>query len=140
MRVLVCGGRTFNNPELLNATLDRLHSEKPFSRVIHGASEGADRLAGDWAMKHGIQIVAYPAPWRLGKKAGPMRNQLMLNEGQPHLVVAFRGGFGTMNMIALAKKAFVEIRMIGWPRDEVEASNAARSGTNGVAPSRLREE
>ena len=126
MRVLVCGGRAFNNPTLLFATLDRLHAEKKFSRVIHGASEGADRLAGDWAMRHGIQIVAYPAAWRLGKKAGPMRNQLMLDDGRPDLVVAFRGGSGTMNMVALAKRADVEIRMIGWGHEAGQAGQAAR--------------
>jgi len=36
----------------------------------------------------------------LGKKAGPLRNQRMLDEGKPDLVVAFPGGGGTKDMVS----------------------------------------
>jgi hypothetical protein len=40
------------------------------------------------------------AEWeRLGRKAGPIRNQRMLEEGKPDLVVAFPGGTGTAGMM-----------------------------------------
>jgi predicted Rossmann-fold nucleotide-binding protein len=38
-----------------------------------------------------------------------VRNRQMLTEGRPDLVVAFPGGKGTANMVALARKAGVEI-------------------------------
>jgi hypothetical protein len=50
------------------------------------------------------------AEWdRLGRKAGPIRNHRMLDEGKPDLVAAFPGGRGTSGMIALANKAGVEV-------------------------------
>ena len=50
------------------------------------------------------------AEWhRLGRKAGPIRNQRMLDEGKPDLVVAFPGGTGTAGMVALACKAGVRV-------------------------------
>jgi hypothetical protein len=127
MRVLVCGGRTFNNPTLLFATLDRLHRERNFSLLIHGASRGADRLAGDWALHYHIPIISFPARWNeLGNRAGPTRNQQMLDEGKPELVVAFRGGHGTMHMTSIADKAGLEIIRIGWGNEAGQARQAAR--------------
>jgi hypothetical protein len=54
MRVLVCGGRDFDNRAMLNAALDRLHAERVFSLVIAGGARGADTLAEDWANARGI--------------------------------------------------------------------------------------
>ena len=45
---------------------------------------------------------------KYGKKAGPLRNQQMLEEGKPDLVVAFPGGNGTADMVRRAKKANIE--------------------------------
>jgi len=50
------------------------------------------------------------ANWRThGKAAGPIRNQQMLDEGRPHLVVAFPGGTGTADMVRRAKAAGVPV-------------------------------
>ena len=45
----------------------------------------------------------------LGKKAGPLRNQRMLDDGKPDMVVAFPGGGGTKDMVRRAAKAGVAI-------------------------------
>jgi hypothetical protein len=50
------------------------------------------------------------AEWEsLGRKAGPIRNQRMLTEGKPALVVAFPGGKGTANMVAQARATNVRV-------------------------------
>jgi hypothetical protein len=49
MRVLVCGGRDFDDVGLMISALDRLHTEKSFTVVIHGNARGADRMADAWA-------------------------------------------------------------------------------------------
>ena len=46
---------------------------------------------------------------RIGKKAGPLRNQRMLDEGKPDLVVAFPGGGGTKDTVRRAVQAGVII-------------------------------
>ena len=48
----------------------------------------------------------------LGKKAGPLRNQRMLEEGKPELVVAFPGGGGTKDMVRRAVKAGVSVHEV----------------------------
>ena len=83
------------------------------THVIHGGSSGADALAGRWAHLASIPYTVYPANWeRHGKAAGPLRNQRMLDEGKPDLVIAFPGGRGTADMVRRAKEAGVEVREV----------------------------
>ena len=116
MRVLVCGGRDFDDVGLMIGVLDRLHTEKSFTVLIHGNARGADRMADAWACRRGVPREPYELPqgeWdELGKKAGPLRNQRMLDEGKPDLVVAFPGGGGTKDMVRRAVKAGVAIHEV----------------------------
>jgi YspA, cpYpsA-related SLOG family len=62
MRVLVCGGRDFDNVGLMISALDRLHTEKSFTVVIHGNARGADRMADAWARCRGVPREPYELP------------------------------------------------------------------------------
>lgn len=113
MKVLVCGGRDFENKELLYSTLTDLHREHNFSVVIHGCASGADTLAGTWATENKIQVYDFPADWKkYGKSAGAIRNRQMLEVGVPDMVVAFPGGRGTKNMIDVSNKAGIPVILI----------------------------
>jgi YspA, cpYpsA-related SLOG family len=110
VRVLACGGRNFDDRDMLNATLDRLSAERGFSLVIAGGARGADTMAEEWARTTGLPCTVYQADWEdLGRKAGPIRNQRMLQEGRPALVVAFPGGRDTAHMVSIARAAGVEV-------------------------------
>ncbi len=110
MRVLVCGGRDFTDTAFAYRVLDRLHKERGIDTIVEGDARGADRIAGYWARKNRITDLKFPADWkRDGNAAGPIRNQQMLDEGKPDLVVAFPGGRGTADMVARARKAGVPI-------------------------------
>lgn len=126
MRVLVCGGRQFANPNVqgkppaevfeetcqLNEALDALHTKPGFliTCIIHGAAPGADTAAANWADDHGVNVERYPAEWRLyGSAAGPMRNAKMLAQGMPDLVVAFPGNRGTRDMVRRANRAGIKV-------------------------------
>jgi predicted Rossmann-fold nucleotide-binding protein len=112
-RVLVCGGRNYADRAAIYASLDNLHAEHEFTVLIAGGARGADTLAAQWAQDRGIPTQVYTAEWEsLGRKAGPIRNQRMLTEGKPDLVVAFPGGKGTANMVAQARAA--GLRVFAW--------------------------
>jgi len=114
MRVLVTGGRDFDDRALLTDALDRLHAQHGFTVLIHGDASGADRLSGEWAASKGIQVEARPADWKKhGRAAGPIRNSQMLDE-QPELVIAFPGGKGTADMVRKAKQAGLEVMMVSY--------------------------
>lgn len=107
MRILVCGGRDYQDWRKIGAVLDELQDVE---WLIHGGAKGADYLAGEWAKNRGIPITVFPADWdRHGRSAGPLRNARMLAEGKPDLVVAFPGGAGTANMVARSKEAGVRV-------------------------------
>ena len=109
-RVIVCGGRSFQNYDTLEKYLDMLHALHGFDVVIHGAAIGADLLAHNWALSHHVDIRQFRADWKTYKKAaGPIRNKQMLDEGRPDLVIAFPGGKGTSNMKMQANMAGVEV-------------------------------
>ncbi len=116
MKILVCGGRDFNDEEMVASILSRYVFKGDI--LIHGGSSGADRLAGDWAKKNDIEVEVYPADWhRYGKSAGPIRNGQMLSVGKPNLVVAFPGGRGTEDMIRQAYAAGVLVTQLVFPDD-----------------------
>jgi len=111
MRVLVCGGRRFSDAQRLGAFLGGVERLYKITAIIHGGASGADFLAGKYAEWRNIDTVVFPAEWDLrGKAAGPLRNQRMIDEGKPDLVIAFPGGRGTADMIRRAKAAGIEVR------------------------------
>lgn len=112
-RVLVCGGRDYDDWRLLSETLSELHAERLITLVITGDARGADALAQRWANHAHVQVACYPPNWRfLGKKAGPIRNQAMIDHGKPDIVFAFPGGRGTEDMITRAIAARIPVRKV----------------------------
>jgi hypothetical protein len=110
MKVLVCGGRNFDDWPFIVYVLDRVHARHPITTLIEGGATGADQFARRWAITRGIEVATYPPdPDRYGHRAGPVRNTQMLREARPQLVVAFRGGSGTAHMITIAKAALVPV-------------------------------
>ncbi len=106
MKALVCGGRDYQDKDSVLYVLGGF----PITRLIHGDARGADTLAEQYAKEAGIPCDAYPANWRqFGYRAGPMRNQQMLDNGKPDIVIAFPGGRGTADMVRRAKRAGVKV-------------------------------
>jgi len=119
MKILVCGGRKYGyklessrwvkDMEVWNKGIDLIKSYKP-TTIISGKAKGGDELGEHAAKTLSIPVEEYPADWyRHGKAAGHIRNQQMLDEGKPDLVIAFSGGKGTENMLIRSKKAGVEV-------------------------------
>lgn len=115
MRVLVCGDRNWTDYRLLSDTLDGFIGD--ISCIIEGECRGADRMARDWALRAGVRVLRFPAGWeRYGKAAGVIRNQQMLEQGKPDLVVAFHNDIehsrGTRDMVYRARIAGVKVMII----------------------------
>lgn len=118
LRILICGGRNYDDRTYFYHFMDRViekirgtgESQKRDVVIIHGAARGADSLADDYGRERGLRVIRYPADWENhGRSAGPIRNKLMLTGGDPHVIVAFKGGRGTADMIRQGKKAGVPV-------------------------------
>ncbi len=105
MRILVCGCRDWTNPGMI---MKVLQAQGDGHTLIEGGAKGADTQARAAARVLGWDVETYEAEWeRLSSMAGPIRNQQMLDEGKPDLVIAFWDGSsaGTLNMIRKAVRA-----------------------------------
>lgn len=113
MRVLVCGSREWNEPEVVSAFVGGFFGELCVPGaddlvVIEGGARGADRAAAEFAKRNPatVRLEEYPAKWdEYGKRAGMVRNKQMLDEGKPDVVLAFGYGRGTDMMVDLALAA-----------------------------------
>lgn len=123
MRVLVTGGRDYDDYGAVKRELDALEDMAYMQReilvVIHGDARGADSLARHWCKDamtrapYNVQHIPCPADWKThGMAAGPIRNQAMIDDHHPSLVLAFPGGKGTADMVRRARRAGLEVREI----------------------------
>lgn len=119
MRVLVCGGRDYDNYDHVRKVLYAFCDEHKLAEneykmpdgltIVHGGARGADLLADQWAVVNWVPIEEYKADWNThGRAAGPIRNQQMLDTGVDY-VIAFPGGRGTEHMKKIARKAGVPV-------------------------------
>lgn len=119
MRILVCGGRNYNDQEAVDRALDAyvfgfgVRTGLGYV-IIHGAASGADTCAREWALRNGISQEEFHADWKkYGRRAGYIRNNDMLHLGKPDIVLAFPGGKGTAMMVGIATKAGVRVIQMG---------------------------
>tara|TARA_R110000803_G_scaffold157924_2_gene222251 strand:- start:4389 stop:4739 length:351 start_codon:yes stop_codon:yes gene_type:complete len=106
MRLIVAGGRYFDDYDLLKMELDRFLSDVDGEiEIVSGMASGADSLGIKYAKEKGYPVKEFYAQWgQFGKKAGPLRNAEMANYAT-HCVCFWDGiSKGTGNMIDLAEK------------------------------------
>jgi hypothetical protein len=124
MRVLICGGRSYTDKAVMWNVLDSLGPPE-ITEIISGMAPGADAIAAEWAIRFGFPLQKFPADWTVyGRAAGPIRNQRMIDEGKPELVIAFPGGKGTADMVRRAKAAGIPVREIPAPPSHEDGDTA----------------
>ena len=117
-RIIVCGGRHFNDYNTLETLVDSVIDEKGLNyneiEIISGHCEGADELGEQYAKNRGITCILFPAEWsKYGRAAGPIRNSQMIeyaSKSTVSIVVAFVSprSKGTLDTVTKAtKKGFI---------------------------------
>jgi hypothetical protein len=115
VKILVCGDRNWHDKEAVWWALYGFPKE---TELIHGACRGADMLADEVACELGWDTIYQCfADWEgFGKAAGPIRNQFMIDEHHPDIVLAFHSNIkeskGTRDMCYKAKKAGIPVIVI----------------------------
>ena len=115
MNILCCGDRNWTCYATIHSRLTQYRNTDV--TIIHGNARGADRIAAKAGIDLGLSIKSFPAQWKIyGRGAGPIRNQQMLDEGKPDLVLAFhddiRNSKGTKDMVERAKRAGIKTEVI----------------------------
>lgn len=129
MKVIVAGGRDFDDKRMLYNVLDRMFIPQDFVlpehtlEIVCGCAEGADYLGEHWAITNWAPVKYFPADWeRYGKGAGMVRNREMAEYSDA--LVAFWDGEsrGTSNMIQEALKHGLEVHVFPYRTKEVESN------------------
>lgn len=128
-RVLVTGSRKWDDILTLHHALNTEWRKHGDFILVHGAALGADQMAHHWAKwsvvieNFNITIEAHPAKsvcrvpgcWdhsfeALGEKAGPVRNQVMVDRGAD-ICLAFptQDSIGTFDCMKRAEKAGIKV-------------------------------
>lgn len=113
-RIIVCGGRHFDNYTCLCTVIDSILSELNLDfdeiEIVSGNCSGADQLGERYADDNDISYSVFPAQWSVyGRSAGPIRNSEMVkyaSESEIPVVVAFvsPNTKGTQDTIKKAQK------------------------------------
>lgn len=119
-RVIIAGGRDFDDYPLLVKTMDKLlQNITDKVVVVCGMARGADSLGERYAKERGFEVKYSPANWDYhGKAAGYKRNEQMAQNADA--LVAFWDGEskGTGHMINLAKAYNLKIRIKKYPKKQ----------------------
>ena len=126
----MCGSREWTDERIVRAVLNGFHWEcgEVDMVLIEGGARGADAIAGAWADEPSDDIVSpdhrcFPADWeKHGKAAGPIRNQRMLDEGKPDVVLAFKDEFQRDPTITVRTED-------GTPKEMTVKGRQAKGGT-----------
>ena len=113
MKVIIAGGRGFNDYDLLCRKADKILSRQSEIEIVSGAARGADKFGERYADERGYPIKRFPADWgTFGKKAGYMRNEDMAEYADA--LIAFWDGTskGTKHMIDIARNNDLKVRVI----------------------------
>jgi hypothetical protein len=101
--IAIIGGRDFNNKQWLHHWMN--HLLPVTSKVVSGGAKGADKMGEEWAITNNIPTEIFYPDWdKYGKRAGFIRNQLIIEASD--CVVAFWDGksAGTKSSIEIARK------------------------------------
>ena len=102
MKIIIAGGRDFNNYPVAEQVLNQYKSQ--IDEVVCGDAKGADTIGAHWANYNSIPVKHFPAKWnQYGKRAGYLRNEEMGNYADA--LIAFWDGSsrGTRNMIDIMR-------------------------------------
>lgn len=112
MLILVSGSRNYTDRQKVKRILELFDAR---ATLLHGGAPGLDSIAKDVWEELGGNTIAEFALWNAyGKRAGPIRNQKMVDYG-PDILIAFplegsRGTIDCVNRALIANIPVLEVR------------------------------
>ena len=121
MKIIIAGGRDFNNYAVLETIMSKFRIDIEEDIIVSGDARGADTLGVKWAENHFIRVKHFPADWDYyGHAAGFIRNLEMADYAD--MLIAFWDGKskGTSHMIKTARKNGLPYYVFNYNGEEIE--------------------
>jgi ABC-type sugar transport system substrate-binding protein len=116
VRVIISGDRNWFCADLARRVIARLVARCGEVDIVQGAADGVDRAFVEAAYDAGCGVCSFPADWdRYGKKAGPLRNQEMVDAGADFVIAVHRSlawSRGTRDLVIRALAAGIPVYLI----------------------------
>lgn len=116
-KVIIAGGRDFNDYDLLKLKVNTILKNKKHSEIeiVSGCAYGVDSLAIRYAEEHNYKLTKIPADWnKFGKSAGYIRNTQMADYADALIAIWDEKSKGTKHMIEIAKTRKILVRVINY--------------------------
>ena len=118
MRILVTGSRSWTDADAIKASFATWWADNPGTLnpvLVVGDARGADKIAAELWAAAGLVVERHEAEWdELGKKAGVVRNQIMVDSGvDACLAFPIGDSPGTKHCITAAKRAGIPTQVHG---------------------------
>lgn len=100
MKTIIAGSRDYTDPNLILQAVSQI--DWRITEVVCGEGKGIDQLGKQWATENGIPVTSFTPNWKIGKAAGPMRNQQMADYADALIAIPSPTSKGTNDMIKRA--------------------------------------
>jgi hypothetical protein len=88
VNLLIAGSRGVDTIVAYDLICENINHPKRVDVLIHGGAQGVDWVAGQWARDRGIPVVVFHPPFdQIGRRAGPVRNEMMVRACDAALVL-----------------------------------------------------
>ena len=117
MKIIIAGGRDFDDFDFLCEKVDKILSRQQEIEIVSGCARGADKLGERYAELRGYPVKRFPADWgNHGRAAGYIRNEEMAEYSDA--LIAFWDGKskGTQHMIRIAEEQGLKTRILYYGR------------------------
>ena len=113
----IVGSRDYNNYEnTKNIVLEgiksfnNMYTISDIMEIVSGGANGVDMMAKLLAKEYNIKFTEYKAEWdKYGRKAGPIRNQLIVDQSTHLIALPTKKSVGTLITINKAEKKNIPI-------------------------------
>lgn len=114
-RIAVIGSRGFSDYKLFREKLEYLIKDlgEDFIFISGGCPTGGDALIKKYCAENNYELIEHLPDWdQFGKRAGFLRNQLIIDDAT-HLICYWDGvSKGTLSSIKIAEKKEIPIRIV----------------------------
>ncbi len=108
--IAIAGGKQVTDIDAIFRRLDKARAKYQDMVLVHGGGPGVERIAAQWAERHGVHQVVCKPDWNAHGRAAPFRRNDELLNLLPKGVIAFPGSGVTENLVDKATQLGIPVQ------------------------------